>query len=112
MDDKTGSGQPPALLINEIQLVLAEKRTSMSTLRTGIAVMALPLSILGLLIATSKYYSVASVLQLLIPLAVITLGMLVLGIYLITRAVHHIHGQDRLIKQLKRKNTALAQFMD
>ena len=31
---------------NEVQLLLAEKRTSLSTMRTGIAVFAFPLSVL------------------------------------------------------------------
>ena len=29
---------PPGILINEVQLILAEKRTSLASLRTGIAV--------------------------------------------------------------------------
>jgi hypothetical protein len=31
---------PPAIIINEVQLILAEKRTSLAGLRTGIAVIA------------------------------------------------------------------------
>ena len=37
------SQQSDALIINEAQLILAEKRTSMAAMRTGIAVFALPL---------------------------------------------------------------------
>ena len=103
-----GSG----LVINEVQLLLAEKRTSLSTLRTGIAVLALPLSVLGLLIATSKFYSVLNVLQLLIPLALVTLGLIVLGTHLIIRAVRHIHHQDRLIQQIKTEHGSLRRFLD
>ena len=44
------------ILINEIQLILAEKRTSLAAMRTGIAVFVLPLSVLSVLVATSKYY--------------------------------------------------------
>jgi uncharacterized membrane protein YkgB len=43
-----------ALIINEAQLILAEKRTSLAAMHTGIAVFAVPLSVLGLLIATSN----------------------------------------------------------
>ena len=60
--------EPNGVLINEAQLVLAEKRTSMAVMRTGIAVFAIPMSILGLLIATSKYYDVVHVMNLMIPL--------------------------------------------
>ena len=47
-----------SIVINEVQLLLAEKRTSLAVMRTGIAVLALPLSVIGLLIATSKYYNI------------------------------------------------------
>ena len=41
------------LILNEVQLLLAEKRTSLSAMRIGIAVFAFPLSVLSVLIATS-----------------------------------------------------------
>ena len=72
-----------ALAINEVQLVLAEKRTSLAVMRTGIAVLALPLSVMSVLIATSKYYDVLHVLPLLVPLSVLNIALLVFGIYLI-----------------------------
>ena len=53
--------------INDIQLLFTEKRTSLALMRTGIAVLALPLSVLSLLIATSKYYEAVDVLTFLIP---------------------------------------------
>jgi len=59
-----------SIAINEAQLVLAEKRTSLSVMRTGIAVLALPLSVMSVLIATSKYYDVINVLFFLIPLGI------------------------------------------
>ena len=39
------------LIFGEIQVLLAEKRTALASLRTGIAVFALPLSVLSALIA-------------------------------------------------------------
>src|SRR5881296_2993719 len=43
------------VIFGEIQVLLAEKRTALASLRTGIAVFALPLSVLSALIATSRY---------------------------------------------------------
>jgi len=60
--------EPAAIVINEVQLILAEKRTSLAAMRTGIAVFALPLSVLSVLIATSKFYDVLNVMHLLVPL--------------------------------------------
>jgi hypothetical protein len=50
---KAGS-ELDATILNEIQVLLSEKRTSLSTMRTGIAVFAFPLSVLSILIATSQ----------------------------------------------------------
>jgi|SRR5450432_3002593 uncharacterized membrane protein YkgB len=100
------------IAFNEVQLLLAEKRTSLSALRTGIAVFALPLSVLSVLIATSKFYEVGKVLPWLVPLVLLSLGLVALGIYLVTRAVFKIRHYDRLMDQLKRKHSRLAEFLD
>jgi uncharacterized membrane protein YidH (DUF202 family) len=97
---------------NEVQLLLAEKRTALSTLRTGIAVFALPLSVLTALIALSKSYEVHEVLHWLVPLVLLNLGLITLGIYLITRAVQRIRHYDRMIDKLKSKNARLAELLD
>jgi hypothetical protein len=52
---------PDNVIFGEIQVLLAEKRTALASLRTGIAVFALPLSVLSALIATSRYYSLDKV---------------------------------------------------
>ena len=52
------------VIFGEIQVLLAEKRTALASLRTGIAVFALPLSVLSALIATSRYYSMEKVMPL------------------------------------------------
>ena len=101
-----------ALIINEVQLILAEKRTSLAAMRTGIAVFALPLSVLGLLIATSRHYDVLHVLPLIVPLGIMLLALITLGSYLIIRALRNIHRYDRLIQQLKVCHSKLTEFLD
>ena len=114
--DATDKSELPANLdtvtFNEVQLLLAEKRTSLSAMRAGIAVFAFPLSVLSVLIATSKSYEVGEVLQWLVPLLLLNLGLIALGVYLITRAVVRIHRYDRLLDELKRKNKRLAELLD
>ena len=100
------------LIINEIQLILAEKRTSLAAIRTGIAVIALPLSLVSLLIATSKFYDAFHVLHWLIPLTILNVALLFLGAYLIIRSLVRIHHYDRLIKEIKLKHSAVAEFLD
>jgi len=97
---------------DQIQLVLAEKRTALSTMRTGIAVFALPISAFSVLIVMSKYYEPARVLPWLVPLLALNLGLIVLGCYLITLAVMRIRRYDRHIQTLKLKHAELAQLLD
>jgi uncharacterized membrane protein YidH (DUF202 family) len=100
-----------ATALNEAQLLLAEKRTALSTLRTGIAVFALPLSVLSILIATSKAYEPGKVMHWLIPLLLLSAGLVVLGVYLITIAVWRVRRYDRLLDELKRKHGRLAELL-
>jgi len=78
---------PDGIIINEVQLLLTEKRTSLATMRTGITVFVLPLSVLSVLIATSKYYDVFQVMHFIIPLLAICVALVLLGSYLIIRAM-------------------------
>ncbi len=100
------------IIINEIQLLLAEKRTSLAAMRTGIAVLVLPLSVMSVLIATSKYYDVLHVMHLLLPLLGLCAALIALGAYLIIRAIIRIRHQDRHILEIKRKHSRIAEFMD
>ena len=103
---------PPAIIINEVQLILAEKRTSLAALRTGIAVFAIPLSIMGVLVATSRYYEILDVLHLFILVMVMSTLLLALGSYLIIRAIIKLRREDRMILDIKRKHSAIAEFID
>lgn len=99
-------------VFGEVQLILAEKRTSLASLRTGLAVFALPLSVLSLLVATSKYYEPKEVLALLLPLLVLSGGLALLGAFLIIRSVMHIHRHDRLISRIKERYSTIAEYIE
>ena len=100
------------LILGEIQVLLSEKRTSLATMRTGIAVFALPLSVLSALIATSRYYSMEKVMPLLVPLLLLNLGLVVLGSWLVYRSIHRIHHYERRIRELSEKYRSLAEFIE
>jgi uncharacterized membrane protein YidH (DUF202 family) len=99
-------------LFTEIQLILAEKRTALAGLRTGIAVFALPLSVISMLVATSKLYNPFQVLHLLIVLMVLNVGLICLGIYLVMHSLARIHHLDGLIREIKRKHSSIAEFLN
>jgi len=85
-----------------INLLLAEKRTSLGVLRTAIAIFTLPLSVFAILTVTSRYYNPLESLHLLIPLIFVSFMLIVIGVYLIFRSFRRIKKIDNRIKQLKR----------
>lgn len=101
-----------SIIINEAQLILAEKRTSLAAMRTGIAMLVLPLSVMSLLIATSRYYDFLHVLYFLVALGVVNLALIILGGYLIVRAVIRIHNYDRLIHEVKLEHSVIGKFLE
>jgi uncharacterized membrane protein YidH (DUF202 family) len=100
------------VIFGEIQVLLAEKRTALASLRTGIAVFALPLSVLSALIATSRYYSIEKVMPFLAPLLLLNLGLVVLGTWLVFRSIHRIRHFEQRIRELSEKYRSIAQFIE
>ncbi len=101
-----------SIIINEVQLVLAEKRTSLAVMRTGIAVLALPLSVMSVLIATSKYYDVLHVLHFLVPLGAFCIVLIVFGVYLIISSIIRMRHYDRIIHEIKLKHSLIGEFIE
>ncbi len=100
-----------SLLMNEIQLLLAMKRTSLATLRTGIAVFVLPLTVLTILVSTSKYYNIWDVPQFILPLTGICVFLVILAVYLIIRAIKNIRDYDAKIVDIKSKNKLIDRLL-
>jgi hypothetical protein len=101
-----------SVIFGEIQVILAEKRTALASLRTGIAVFALPFSVLSVLIATSRYYSFDKVIPLLLPLLLLNMGLVVLGSWLIYRSIRRIHHYEHRIRELCEKYREIGQFIE
>jgi hypothetical protein len=110
-DQAEPKAEDSAFVFNEVQLVLAEKRTALSALRAGIAVFVLPISALSALIATSRYYDFLNVLHWMVPLLALNVALIVLGCYLIIHSIRRIHHYDRLIRDIKRKHSAIADLI-
>jgi uncharacterized membrane protein YidH (DUF202 family) len=80
------------LASSAIQVLLAEKRTSLSMMRSGIAIIALPLTITSALIATSNFYDVHRVVFLLIAVMTVNVVLLGLGVVLVARSYRGVTG--------------------
>ena len=99
-------------IFQRLELLLAEKRTSLSVVRTGIAVAALPLSILGLLVATSRLYAWSEVRALMLPLLVICVALFLFAVYLVVHGMRHVRAHDRRIEEIKRQDPELAALLE
>ena len=66
------------------------------------------LSVLSVLIATSRYYSIGKVM----PLLLLNFGLVVLGSWLIYRSIHRIHHYERRIRELSQKYRSIAEFIE
>ncbi len=111
-DDEASPAKHEATAIARSQLVLAEKRTSLAVMRTGIGIFTLPMSVITVLIATRRNYSFLDTYHLLIPLLVLCLGLITLATYLVHRSVLRIWKQDAMLKKIKREDTNLARLYE
>jgi hypothetical protein len=91
---------------------LAEKRTSLAVMRTGITVLVLPLTVVSALIATSRLYDAVEVVHLLVPLLVFCVGLALLAVFLIVKSLIRLRHYDRVIRELKRSHSRLSAFID
>jgi len=100
-----------SLAIREIELLLSEKRTALSVMRTGIAILALPLSVFSALIVTSRFYTLEKVLHWLIPLLLLCAGLVGLALYLVVRAMTRAHAIDHAIERHKARFREIADLI-
>ena len=100
------------IIVEEILVLLQEKRTALRMVRIGIAAIIAQITILGFLIATSKYYEWMQVMHLWIPFALLNLIVLGLAGYFIFGSLIHIHRLDQQIIRFKKSHGRIADFMD
>ena len=99
--DANDSSQTLADQSEKVQLLLSEKRTVLSLMRTGIAFAALPLSVVSILIATSHFYDSSKVLYLFVPVLSVSILLLILGGWVVLHALRKYRALDKIIKKVK-----------
>ena len=99
------------VVLTEIQVLLSEKRTALSTLRTGIVIISLPLAVLTVLITTSGYYDIFNILYLMVPVLAIIIGLIFFGTYLILFAYDAFKKYDKKLEKLKIKYKDIARYI-
>ncbi|MFC1609942.1 hypothetical protein ACFL6C_03205 [Myxococcota bacterium] len=104
--------QEDAHLASVAQLVLAEKRTSLAVLRTGVAAGLVPLSVTTVLVTVSRLYHWLDNLHFLIPMYLMLSCLTVVSLYLIGRALFRIRHHDKMLDRLRRASRSLQPFLD
>jgi hypothetical protein len=99
------------LVMSEVQLLLAEKRTAFALLRTGVTVALVPLSMWTVLVATRSLWNPFDVLWLLVPMMALAAALFLLGSYLVLHALERVRHVDRVMLGLRRKDTLLEDLL-
>jgi len=107
----SGRSTPPEET-GQIQVLLAEKRTALAALRTGIAIFTLPLSVTTVLITTSRFYNFTQNLHYLIPLLLLCVALVLTGFYLIGVSLIRFRHHGQLIQKIKRKSPQWMELLD
>ncbi|RJX35905.1 MAG: hypothetical protein C4525_02560 [Desulfarculus sp.] len=105
MDDSDLKTGP--LIINEAQFLLAQKRTHLAAVRTGLAMLALPMSIITFLVATSRFYHFQNNLGYLIPLLALCAGLLGMGVHMVLRSLIRLHRTESALFRLRQQSSLL-----
>jgi hypothetical protein len=99
-----------ALMVEEIQFFLQEKRTSLKAIRMGIAVILAQISAVGFLVTAFRHHAIIQAMRwvdILVVLAVILLGT---AIYLIVYPLIRIQRLNRKILEFRQKRSNMASF--
>lgn len=99
------------LLLQEIQVLLAERRTYYALLRTGTAIATLPLSILVFLLATVSYHKLFNHWWLALIVVASLLSASLIGVGLINQARRKLRKVTRLIRGIEHDNKRIADIM-
>lgn len=100
------------IIVEEMLVFLQEKRTALRMVRIGISAVIAQISILGFLIATSKYYEWMEVMHLWIPFALLNLVVLGIAGYLIFGSLIRIHHLDHQMLKYRKSHSEISNFMD
>lgn len=104
MAKKKNKKPSEAILLNEIELLLAEKRTNFSLLRTGIAIATLPLTVAIFLIATKDFHNAFDNNFYLFTILLFFGLIIASGIFMTVFAGRKIKKVDKAVLRIQKEN--------
>lgn len=100
------------MVFDEVSLMLSEKRTALSILRTGIAIFSIPLSLGSVLIATSQLYDPDKILYLIVPVLAGCTLLVLISLWLMVTAAVKLRNNERRLDRVIEKNQFLRNIVD
>lgn len=104
MTQKNSHKPSEAVLLNEIELLLAEKRTYYSVLRTGFAIITVPLTIIIFLLATKDYHKLFMHKWTTILIIFVFISMVITGIIMAVAASNKIKRLNIVIQGIEKED--------
>ena len=105
------SQHPEQLLLAEIQVLLAEKRTYFALLRTSIAIATVPFSAIVFLVATAEYHNIFNYPWISSVIVVLLLLVSANGLKLNFQSRSKINQIEKLIKTIEKENKRIAEII-
>lgn len=99
------------LLLNEVQVLLAEKRTYYSLMRSALAIFTLPLTVVLFLISTAPVHGLFDKPWLSVTIMAMLLVISFTGITQVIRASEKIKKLHRMIEIIKTQNKRIAEIV-
>src|SRR3989344_4700208 len=95
---------PEQLLLQKIQVILAEKRTYFSIVRAGLAVITFPPTIIVFIVATREYHHVLNYFWISIVLASALVSVSLSGFFITVQSFKKIKKLNDLTRRIEREN--------
>ena len=90
---------------------LADKRTILAYLRTGIGILTIPMSLLTILIATSSKYDVDQVMGMLVSLGAAFIVLMTFGVWMVIRSIQQLTAVDTRLRELEEEHPFLSRWI-
>ena len=110
VNSKTKKPSEP-ILLDEIELLLSEKRTNYSVLRTGFAVLTVALSAMVFLIATKDYFKTFSHMWAVVLVTAVLFAFVIAGIVMCISGMRKIKKIDKTILGIQKEDKRIEKII-
>lgn len=99
------------VILNEIQLLLSEKRTYLSVLRTGLTLFTVPLTVIAVMAATSSYHRIFNTFVTGFLTTATLLFISLVGLVIFFRAEARIKRVEKMVQEKGGENARVTELL-